>query len=99
MRVMSEQARALIDSTPDQIATAGASASFDEAFTLPHRAAFRAACAVLPGTTLAEAATQEAFLRLYRGFGSTPDGELLRPGLLRGTITAASTAMRSQTRS
>jgi RNA polymerase sigma factor (sigma-70 family) len=96
---MSEQARALIDSTPDQIATAGASASFDEAFTLHHRAVFRAACAVLRDSALAEDVTQEVFLKLYRGFDSTPEGELLRPWLLRVTINAAHNAMRGRSRS
>jgi RNA polymerase sigma factor (sigma-70 family) len=96
---MSEQATALIDSTPDQIATAGASASFDEAFTLHHRAVFRAACAVLRDSALAEDVTQEVFLRLYRGFGAPPDGELLRPWLLRVTINLARNAVRGQNRS
>jgi len=95
---MSAQARALIDSTPDQIATAGASASFDEAFTLHHRAVFRAACAVLRDSALAEDVTQEVFLRLYRGFDSTPDGELLRPWLLRVTINLARNTVRGQNR-
>src|SRR3981081_3122030 len=96
---MSEQARALIDSTPDQIATAGASASFDEAFTLHHRAVFRAACAVLRDSALAEDVTQEVFLKLYRGFDSTPAGELLRPWLLRVSINAARNTIRGQNRS
>jgi RNA polymerase sigma factor (sigma-70 family) len=95
---MSEQARTLIDSTPDQIATAGASASFDEAFTLHHRAVFRAACAVLRDSALAEDVTQEVFLRLYR-IDSTPGGELLRPWLLRVTINLARNVMRGQNRS
>jgi RNA polymerase sigma factor (sigma-70 family) len=99
LKAMSEQARALIDSTPDQIATAGASASFDEAFTLHHRAVFRAACAVLRDSTLAEDVTQEVFLRLYRGFDSAPRGELLRPWLLRVTINLARNAIRGQNRS
>jgi RNA polymerase sigma factor (sigma-70 family) len=99
LKAMSEQARALIDSTPDQIATAGASASFDEAFTLHHRAVFRAACAVLRDSALAEDVTQEAFLRLYRGFDSAPGGELLRPWLLRVTINLARNTVRGQNRS
>jgi RNA polymerase sigma factor (sigma-70 family) len=99
LKVMSEQATALIDSTPDQIATAGASASFDEAFTLHHRAVFRAACAVLRDSALAEDVTQEVFLRLYRGFDAKPDGELLRPWLLRVTINLARNAVRGQNRS
>jgi RNA polymerase sigma factor (sigma-70 family) len=96
---MSEQAQALIDSTPHQIATAAASVSFDEAFTLYHRAVFRTACAVLRDSAMAEDVTQEVFLRLYRNPGSVPDGELLRPWLLRVTINLARNAMRGQNRS
>lgn len=96
---MSEQAQALIDSTPHQIATAAASVSFDEAFTLYHRAVFRTACAVLRDSALAEDVTQEVFLRLYKNPGAVPDGELLRPWLLRVTINLARNAIRGQTRS
>jgi RNA polymerase sigma factor (sigma-70 family) len=98
MKAMSEQAQALIDSTPNQIATAAASLSFDEAFTLHHRAVFRTACALLRDSALAEDVTQEVFLRLYRNFGSTPDGELLRPWLLRVTINLARNTIRGQNR-
>jgi RNA polymerase sigma factor (sigma-70 family) len=96
---MSEQATALIDSTPDQIATAAASVSFDEAFTLYHRAVFRTACAVLRDSAMAEDVTQEVFLRLYRQPDSAPAGELLRPWLLRVTINLARNAIRGQSRS
>ena len=99
MESMSEQATALIDSTPNQIATAAASVSFDEAFTLYHRAVFRTACAVLRDSALAEDVTQEVFLKLYKQPGSAPDGELLRPWLLRVTINLARNAVRGQTRS
>lgn len=96
---MSEQARALIDSTTDQIANASASLSFDEAFTLHHRAVFRTACALVRDSALAEDVTQEVFLRLYRGFGSAPHGELLRPWLLRVTINLARNTIRGHNRS
>jgi RNA polymerase sigma factor (sigma-70 family) len=96
---MSEQAHALIDFTPDQIATAAASVSFDEAFTLYHRAVFRTACAVLRDSALAEDVTQEVFLKLYKQPGSAPAGELLRPWLLRVTINLARNAVRGQNRS
>src|SRR6202171_1001820 len=96
---MSEQATALIDSTPDQIASAGASASFDEAFTLHHRAVFRTARAVLRDSALAEDVTQEVFLRLYRNFDATRDTELLRPWLLRVTLNVARNTIRGQNRS
>jgi RNA polymerase sigma factor (sigma-70 family) len=96
---MGEQATALIDSTSDQITTAGASVSFDEAFTLHHRAVFRTACALLRDFAQAEDVTQEAFLRLYRNFDSAPGGELLRPWLLRVTINLARNTIRGQSRS
>src|SRR5258708_30921296 len=83
---MSGRARALIDSMPDQIATEASSLSFDEAFTLHHRAVFRTARAVLHDAALAEDVTQEVFLRLDRNLTSTPGDELLRPSLLRVTL-------------
>jgi RNA polymerase sigma-70 factor (ECF subfamily) len=96
---MSEQAPALIDSKPDQIATAGVPISFDEAFTLHHRAVFRTACAVLRDAAQAEDVTQEVFLRLYRHSDSAPGGELLRPWLLRVAINLARNTIRGQSRS
>jgi RNA polymerase sigma factor (sigma-70 family) len=96
---MSGQAPALIDSKPDQIATAGVPVSFDEAFTLHHRAVFRTACALLRDPSFAEDVTQEVFLRLYRSRDSAPGGELLRPWLLRVAINLARNTIRGQSRS
>src|SRR6195256_7039791 len=96
---MSGQARALIDSMPDQIVTAATPLSFDEAFTLHHRAVFRTARAVLRDAALAEDVTQEVFLRLYRNLTSTPGDELLRPWLLRVTLNVARNTIRGQSRS
>src|SRR5437899_5471825 len=96
---MSGQARALIDSMPDQIATAAPSLSFDEAFTLHHRAVFRTARAVVRDSALAEDVTQEVFLRLYRNLDSTPGDELLRPWLLRVALNVARNTIRGQSRS
>src|SRR5712692_5500329 len=96
---MSGQVRALIDSMPDQIATAEPSLSFDEAFTLHHRAVFRTARAVVRDPALAEDVTQEVFLRLYRNLASTPGDELLRPWLLRVTLNVARNTIRGQSRS
>src|SRR4030088_847877 len=95
---MSGQARALIDSMPDQIATDASALSFDEAFMLHHRAVFRTARAVLRDTALAEDVTQEVFLRLYRNLTSTPGDELLRPWLLRVTLNVARNTIRGQKR-
>jgi len=44
---MNGQARAFVDSMPNDIATAATPLSFDEAFTLHHRAVFRTARAVV----------------------------------------------------
>jgi len=96
---MSGQARALIDSMSEQIATEAPALSFDEAFTLHHRAVFRTARAVLRDAGLAEDVTQEVFLRLYRNLDSTPDDELLRPWLLRVTLNVARNTIRGNSRS
>jgi DNA-directed RNA polymerase specialized sigma24 family protein len=62
---MNGQARALIESMPNDIGTeAVGPLSFDEAFTLHHRAVFRTARAVVRDSALAEDVTQEVFLRL-----------------------------------
>lgn len=96
---MSEPARALIDCMPKEIATAAPALSFDEAFTLHHRAVFRTARAVVRDPTLAEDVTQEVFLRLYRHLDATPGEELLRAWLLRVTLNVARNTLRGQNRS
>jgi RNA polymerase sigma-70 factor (ECF subfamily) len=96
---MNGQARALIDSMPNDIATEATSLSFDEAFTLHHRAVFRTARAVVRDSTLAEDVTQEVFLRLYRNLDRTPGEELLRAWLLRVTLNVARNTLRGQSRS
>jgi RNA polymerase sigma factor (sigma-70 family) len=95
---MSEQARALIDSMPNEIETAPL-LGFDEAFTLHHRAVFRTARAVVRDSALAEDVTQEVFLRLYRNLHATPGDELLRAWLLRVTLNVARNTLRGQNRS
>lgn len=96
---MRGRARALIDSTPDQFAPDAAHVSFDEAFTLHHRAVFCTARAVLHDSALAEDVTQEVFLRLYRNPHATRDAEFLRPWLLRVTLNVARNTVRGQNRS
>ena len=97
---MNGQARALIESMPNDIGTeAVAPLSFDEAFTLHHRAVFRTARAVVRDSALAEDVTQEVFLRLYRNLNSTPGEELLRAWLLRVTLNVARNTLRGQGRS
>jgi RNA polymerase sigma-70 factor (ECF subfamily) len=96
---MSERARALADSVPNTIErTAQAPPSFDEAFTLHHRAVFRTARAMVRDSGLAEDVTQEVFLRLYRNLDQTPGEELLRAWLLRVTMNVARNTLRGQGR-
>ena len=93
-------ARTIIDSILDQIVLPEAGLSFDEAFTLHHRAVFATARAVVRENALAEEVTQEVFLKLYRNFGgSAPSGESLRPWLLRVTLNEARNTIRSKNRS
>jgi RNA polymerase sigma factor (sigma-70 family) len=97
---MNGQARALIESMPNELGTEAVSPlSFDEAFTLHHRAVFRTARAVVRDSALAEDVTQEVFLRLYRNLDSTPGEELLRAWLLRVTLNVARNTLRGNTRS
>jgi len=97
---MNGQARALIESMPNELGTDAVSPlSFDEAFTLHHRAVFRTARAVVRDSALAEDVTQEVFLRLYRNLDSTPGEDLLRAWLLRVTLNVARNTIRGSTRS
>ena len=91
--------RTIIDSILDESLSQETSLSFDEAFTLHHRAVFATARGVVRDNTLAEEITQEVFLKLYRHFDSKPKGELLRPWLLRVTLNEARNTLRSQNRS
>ena len=97
---MNGQARALIESMSNDIGTEAVDPlSFDEAFTLHHRAVFRTARAVVRDSALAEDVTQEVFLRLYRNLNATPGEELLRAWLLRVTLNVARNTLRGQSRS
>ena len=92
-------AHTISDPIPDHFAAEGTSLSFDDAFTLHHRAVFVTARAVLRDTALAEEVTQEVFLKLYRHFDSTPGPDSLRPWLLRVTLNEARNTIRRQGRS
>jgi RNA polymerase sigma factor (sigma-70 family) len=91
-------ARTAIAAITDQLAPPETSLSFDEAFTLYHRAVFATARAVVRDGALAEEVTQEVFLKLYRHFDSAPSPDLLRPWLLRVALNEARNAIRSQSR-
>jgi RNA polymerase sigma-70 factor (ECF subfamily) len=97
---MSERAvEALINSMPETVrAAAAATPNFDEAFTLHHRAVFRAAYALVRDAGLAEDVTQEVFLKLYRHIGSLQNEEHVRPWLLRVASNTALNTIRSRSR-
>jgi len=85
---------------PEAAQTAAAPApAFDEAFTLHHRAVYRAAYALVRDTGLAEDVTQEVFLKLYQHLGSLQNGEHVRPWLLRVATNTALNTIRSRSRS
>lgn len=103
---MSEQVvRVLMDSAPGhnviemKAATSdGPAVGFDDAFTLHHRAVYRAAYSVVRDAGLAEDVTQEVFLKLYRHPEATPGEEFLRAWLLRVTINEALNTIRGRSR-
>jgi len=94
---MSERAvEALVDSVPETVTAAAP--SFDEAFTLHHRAVFRAAYSLVRDSGLAEDVTQEVFLKLYQHLGSLQNEEHVRPWLLRVATNTALNTIRSRSR-
>jgi RNA polymerase sigma factor (sigma-70 family) len=97
---MSERvAEALINSVPKTVTTDATPApSFDEAFTLHHRAVYRAAYSLVRDAGLAEDVTQEVFLKLYQHLGSLHDGGHVRPWLLRVATNTALNTLRSRSR-
>jgi RNA polymerase sigma-70 factor, ECF subfamily len=97
---MSERAiEALVNSVPEAVPTAAAGApGFDEAFTLHHRAVYRAAYALVRDSGLAEDVTQEVFLKLYQHLGSLQNEEHVRPWLLRVATNTALNTLRSRGR-
>jgi RNA polymerase sigma-70 factor, ECF subfamily len=97
-RMSERAAEALINSVSETVQTAQAAPSFEEAFTLHHRAVFRAAYALVRDAGLAEDVTQEVFLKLYQHFGSLKDEEHVRPWLLRVASNTALNAIRSRGR-
>lgn len=96
---MSEQAgRALANSVTQTFETAKPAPNFDEAFTLHHRAVFRAAYALVRDTGLAEDVTQEVFIKFYGHIDTLNDEEHIRPWLLRVAHNTALNTIRGRTR-
>jgi RNA polymerase sigma-70 factor (ECF subfamily) len=86
--------------TPARAETArDASHDFEEAFTRHHRAVFAAAYSLLRDAGLAEDVTQEVFLRFYANTETAPQGDDLRPWLLRIAINLSYNTLRTRTRS
>lgn len=94
----SEQARALTDAMSSAVEMKAQTVGFDEAFTLHHRAVYRAAHSVLRDSALAEDVTQEVFIRLYKNIDSPPSEELLRAWLLRVALNLARNMIRGNSR-
>ena len=96
---MSGQAvRALLETASETAAAAAPALQFDEAFTLHHRAVYRAAYALVRDAGLAEDITQEVFLKLYQHLGSLKDEAHVRPWLLRVATNTALNTIRSRGR-
>lgn len=96
---MSERAaEVLMNSVREMVQAAQAPPSFDEAFTLHHRAVFRAAYALVRDAGLAEDVTQEVFIKLYEHIGSLRDESHVRPWLLRVASNTALNTIRSRGR-
>lgn len=72
--------------------------NFDEAFTLHHRAVYRAAYALVRDTGIAEDVTQEVFLKLHHHLGSLQGEDHVRPWLLRVATNEALNTLRGRHR-
>jgi RNA polymerase sigma-70 factor (ECF subfamily) len=72
--------------------------SFEDAFTMHHRAVYRYACAMARDAHLAEDVVQEVFLRLYQHLEAAQRDGLLRAWLLRVTRNVLSNMLRSKGR-
>src|SRR5918998_3255120 len=98
---MSGTARAMTETAQRTARAADAAApalDFDEAFTLHHRAVYGAAYSLLRDAGLAEDVTQETFLRLHSNRETAPQGELLRPWLLRVALNLSYNTLRGRSR-
>ncbi len=99
MLKMRDSSEILVDSMSNTTAaSAQERIGFEEAFTLHHRTVFRAARSVLRDPGLAEDVTQETFLRLHKHIDTLPNGEMLRPWLIRVAMNLAKNAVRGNIR-
>lgn len=88
-----------MNSVPErETASAAFGLSFDEAFTLHHRAVYRAAYSLVRDAGLAEDVAQEVFIKFYHHMGSLNDAEHVRPWLLRVATNTALNTIRSRSR-
>lgn len=83
----------------DAAAAEASPLDFEAAFALHHRAVYGAAYSLLRDAGLAEDVTQEVFLRLHSNRSAAPQGELLRPWLLRVALNLSYNTLRGRTRS
>ncbi len=99
MLKMRDSSEILVDSMSNTTAaSAKERIGFEEAFTLHHRTVFRAARSVLRDPGLAEDVTQETFLRLHEHIDTLPNGEMLRPWLIRVAMNLAKNVVRGNIR-
>lgn len=99
MLKMRDSSEILVDSMSNTTAaSAQERIGFEEAFTLHHRTVFRAARSVLRDPGLAEDVTQETFLRLHKHIDTLPNGEMLRPWLIRVAMNLAKNVVRGNIR-
>ena len=72
--------------------------TFDEAFTVHHRAVYRYVCALTRDTQLAEDVVQEVFMRLHQHLDAAQRDGLLRAWLLRVAANVARNMLRGRSR-
>ena len=95
---MSEGVEILMDLMSEKSTTLQKEIVFDEAFTLYNRTVFRAACAVVQDSGLAEDVTQEVFIKLYDNMDSIIGEEMLKPWLIRVALNIAKNTVRGKSR-
>jgi RNA polymerase sigma-70 factor (ECF subfamily) len=72
--------------------------SFDEAFTMHHRAVYRYVCSLTRDAQLAEDVVQEVFMRLHQHLDAAQRDGLLRAWLLRVAANVARNMLRGRNR-